>query len=161
MICAGAVEWPFHVGISTPDIDGSMAAIGAALGLRWVALDRPPVLHDTPRGPVRPSSRVVYSSEGPLHVELLQAEPGTVYPPERGTHLHHVGYWVDDLRQAIGEAEGTGWSLEVTMFDEAGLPSAFAYLSRPGSTWIELVDVANRPALRALLQGTDQANDSD
>jgi hypothetical protein len=153
MICAAALETPFHVGVATPEVEALMAVLGPALGLHFVDLLRPPVRHHTPDGWVSPSSRVVWSAEGPLHLELVRAEPGTVYDPARGTHLHHVGFWTDDLRGAIAACESQGWRVEVTMLDEQEQPVAFAYMSRPGEAWIELVDVANRPGLYATLRG--------
>ena len=155
VVCTASVETPFHVGIASPDVDALMRSLGPVLGLRWVSLPRPPILHDTPTGRVRPSSQVVWSSEGPLHIELVKAESGTVYPPELGTHLHHVGYWTDDIPGAVAALQRRGWALEVTIHDDRGMPSTFAYLSRAGDVWIELVDAAGRAWLHALLSGED------
>jgi hypothetical protein len=148
-----SVESPFHVGIASPDVDALIRSLGPALGLKWVRLPRPPISHDTPTGPVSPSSQVVWSSEGPLHIELVKSEPGTAYRPELGTHVHHVGYWTDDIPGAVAALERQGWALEVTINDDQGMPSTFAYLSRAGDVWIELVDAAGRAWLQALLVG--------
>ena len=156
MICPGSIESPFHIGIATPWIDESMAHLADLLGLRFVALPRPPGHHDTPTGPTKPAPRVVYSAAGPLHLELLESAQDTVYAPELGVHLHHVGYWVDDLSGAIADAEQSGWHWEVTMMDDDGRPSTFAYLTRPGQTRIELVDRANRDALMEILKGSEE-----
>jgi glyoxalase/bleomycin resistance protein/dioxygenase superfamily protein len=158
VICPAAADSPYHVGIATPDVAKLMAMLGPALGLTWVDLPRPPMVHYTPDGPVNPSSRIVYSAEGPLHTELLQAEDGTIYDPRRGTHLHHVGYWTRDLRTAIAACEAEGWRVEVTVPGDDGRPSTFAYLSRPGEPWIELCDVANREYLMELLGSGSQGN---
>jgi catechol 2,3-dioxygenase-like lactoylglutathione lyase family enzyme len=123
VICGAALSTPFHVGIATPDIETSMRELGAALGLRWVALPRPGTSHDTPTGPVPPAARVVYGTEGPLHLELLESGIGTVYDVARGPHLHHVGYWVDDLPAAVADAERDGWAWEVTMLDHPRSPT--------------------------------------
>jgi hypothetical protein len=153
MICALAYNVPFHVGIVTPDFDGLVATLGPALGLRWVALPRPGVQYDTPQGPTAPASRVMYSAgDGPPYIELLPAEAGTIYDASRGTHVHHFGYWVDDFSGAVAQAEADGWTLEVTMFDDDDRPSTFAYLSRPGQLWIELVESVRRFDLIDLLR---------
>jgi hypothetical protein len=149
-------EAPFHVGIATPDVEELMRALGPIMSLTWVDLPRPPVEHDTPHGHTKPSSRVVWSSEGPMHIELVQSEPGTIYAPDRGTHLHHVGYWVDDVSAAVARAEASGWTLEATMMDQDGRLRAFAYMSRPGDVWVELVDSANRETLGTILCGSYQ-----
>lgn len=141
---------PFHLGIVTADMDGLMATLGEALGLSWVALARPDVVHHTPDSPVRPSPRVVYSRQGPLHWELLEAAPATVYDPDAGTHLHHAGYWSEDFAEDLAAATRQGWSVEAAMKDDAGRLATFAYLTRPGQLRVELVDAAQRPALEAL-----------
>lgn len=146
-------EIPFHIGIATPEVDSVLALLGPMFGLTWVALRRPPVVHHGPNGPVMPSSRVVWSQQGELHVEVVQAEPGTVYVTDRGAFLHHVGYWTADLTESIARYVEHGWRIEASLVDDDGAPTAFAYLSRPGQVWVELVDVANRDALLGELAG--------
>jgi hypothetical protein len=153
VICASGIMSPFHVGLATPDMNGVQGLLSQLLGVVWVPLERPPVVHHTPDGPVRPSPRVSYSTQGPLHLEVLEAAAGTVYDPDRGTHLHHVGYWTDDFASDLAAACADGWSLEVCMHDEAGRPALFAYLTRPARLRVELVDTVSRPALEALLAG--------
>jgi Glyoxalase/Bleomycin resistance protein/Dioxygenase superfamily len=152
-MCAGGMTSPFHVGLATPDVDGVQALLSQLLGVVWVPLERPPVVHHTPDGPVRPSPRVSYSAQGPLHLEVLEAAAGTVYDPDRGTHIHHLGYWTDDFAADLATACADGWSLEVCMHDEAGRPAIFAYLTRPARMRVELVDAVGRPAFEALLAG--------
>jgi hypothetical protein len=146
-------DTPFHVGIASPDVASLASALGPLLGLTWVSLSRPDVVHQTPHGPVAPASQVIWSRSRPgaPHVELVKAEPGTVYALDRGTFIHHFGYWTPDLTGSITDYQAQGWRVEATMLDGAGQPTAFAYLSRPGEVWIELVDVANQPRLAAEL----------
>jgi hypothetical protein len=149
----GGMASPFHVGLATPNVNEVQAGLSQLFGLVWVPLERPPVLHHTPDGPVRPSPRVSYSAQGPLHLEVLEAVAGTVYDPGRGTHIHHLGYWTEDFASDLAAACADGWSLEVSMHDEAGRPAIFAYLTRPARMRVELVDAVGRPALEALLAG--------
>jgi hypothetical protein len=148
---------PFHVGVATGDIEALQRALGPLLGLTFVALPRPGIKHNTPGGPVSPSPAVVWSSEGPLHVELVETGPGTVYATDRPTYLHHVGYWSDDLRADVARCEAEGWTVEATLNDGDGRPSSFAYLSSPGGPWIELIDRANQSWLFSLLRGGTDA----
>lgn len=152
MTFEAAAVAPYHVGIATPDVDGVMAAFGGVLGLTWVSLERPRIMHHTPDGPIRPSPRIEYSAQGPLHVELLQAAAGTVYQPEAGTHLHHLGYWTEDFSGQLAAALADGWSLEASMRNAEGTPETFCYLTRPGRMRIELVDASRRPGFEALLR---------
>ena len=142
---------PSHVGIATVDVQALVASLGPLFGLTFVALPRPAIHHDSPRGPVSPSPAVAWSSEGPLHLEVVETGPGTVYATDRSTYLHHVGYWSDDLLADVTRCEAEGWTVEATVNDEDGRPSSFAYLSRAGDPWIELIDSANQPWLYALL----------
>ena len=144
-------DTPFHVGIASVDVESLAAALGPLLGLTWVSLRRPDVVHHAPGGPVTPSSQVIWSRQGAPHLELVKAEPGTVYAVDRGTYIHHFGYWTADLGASIAAYQAKGWRVEAAMHDGDGRPTAFAYLSRPGEVWIELVDVANRPRLAAEL----------
>jgi hypothetical protein len=156
LICGTALASPYHIGISTTDVDGVMAALASVLRLTWVPLPRPPIWHYTPDGPVRPSPRVEYSAQGPLHLELLQAQAGTVYDPIQGTHIHHLGYWTDDFARDLAAAQGDGWALEASMRDEHGRPATFCYIIRPGRMRIELVDSARRPEFEALMSKARQ-----
>jgi hypothetical protein len=144
-------DTPFHVGIASHDVESLAAALGPLLGLTWVSLSRPDVVHQAPAGPVAPSSQVIWSRQGGPHLELVRAEPGTVYALDRGTFVHHFGYWTQDLTASIADYQAKGWQIEATMLGGDGQPTAFAYLSRPGETWIELVDAANQPRLAAEL----------
>jgi hypothetical protein len=144
---------PFHVGIASLDVETLALALGSVLGLSWVSLSRPDVVHHAPAGPVTPSSQVIWSRQGSPHLELVKAEPGTVYATDRGTYIHHFGYWTQDLTGSIAACQADGWQIEATMLDGDGRPAAFAYLSRPGEAWIELVDRANQPRLAAELGG--------
>lgn len=142
---------PFHAGIVTADMDGTMAALAETFQLTWVPLGRPDVVHHTAKGPVRPSPRVSYSRQGPPYWEILETAPGTVYDLHAGTHLHHVGYWTDDFSEDLSAAQREGWSVEAVMKDASGNEITFAYLTRPGQLRVELVDAAQRSGLEALL----------
>ena len=157
-----AAEFPFHVGIATPDVGALLASLDSGPGWRWVDLPRPAVPHDTPAGPVAPSSRVVWSSVGPFHTEVLQAEPGTVYDPRAAPTCTTsvTGPTTSPLRSPRAKpTDGPSRSRCST----SGRPSSFAYLSPPGPSspgrsgsgepWIELIDRANREWLEALLRG--------
>jgi hypothetical protein len=89
--------------------------------------------------------RTVHSCQGPLHIELLEGSPGSIWETPLTTCVHHVGYWSDDIAGDIERLGHEGWSLELSLF-AGGRPVEFAYLSKAGSIRIELVDLARRPA---------------
>ena len=143
---------PFHVGIATVEPENVQSALTALLGLKWVALPRPPVQHYSPDGPVQPAPRVSYSADGPLHIEVLESAPGTIYDWKAGTYLHHIGYWSSHLATDLSQAESQHWTIEASMRDENGHPAIFAYLTKPGEKRIELCDESGRAAFEELMR---------
>ena len=150
-MAAETADVPFHIGIASPNVSALKDVLGPLLGLTWVSLSRPAVVHHTPTGPMSPSSQVIWSQQGSPHIELVKSEPGSVYDPARGTHVHHFGYWTSDLSASLVDYQSRGWQIEATLLDEEGRPAAFAYLSRPGEVWVELVEESNRVRLEAEL----------
>lgn len=143
---------PFHIGLATVEPDDVQSALTDLLGMRWVALPRPPVQHYSPNGPVKPAPRVSYSADGPLHIEVIKSAPGTIYDWKRGTYLHHIGYWTSHLAANLSQAQSQHWSIEASMRDENGRPAIFAYLTKPGETRIELCDESGRAAFEELMR---------
>jgi hypothetical protein len=75
-----------------------MASVGKLLGLTWEepvdgSLAPPFAFGDgTPAPGLR---RVTTSLGGPMRIELLEGQPGSVWYTTKPTELHHVAYWVD------------------------------------------------------------------
>jgi catechol 2,3-dioxygenase-like lactoylglutathione lyase family enzyme len=133
---------PFHIGIATDDLEASMREIGAALGLSWTDPDSGGELYHVD-GPPQPRPVSCISREGPIHVDLMQGEPGTVWETSR-PKLHHFAYWTNDLRGDIARLTGEGWRLELSTPGADGEPTVFAYLVRADGFRLELIDDANR-----------------
>ena len=136
---------PFHIGIATDNLDASMAAITDALGLTWT----PPsaggeILLRTVDGDLQPRPRSCISRQGPVHVDLMQGRPGTIWATD-GTRLHHFAYWTTDLAGDVAQLGEDGWELEMTGGEPGAAPSQFAYLRRADGMRVELIDEANRP----------------
>ena len=103
----------FHTGIVVRDIDQAMSDIADAVGVRWLPMNPPTgITMDvwTPEGTIQVPFRVVYSADGPMHLELVEAVDGTVWTTTTGGDVHHIGYWSDDV-------EATGVELEAKGFD--------------------------------------------
>lgn len=138
---------PFHIGITTDNLAGSMRDLGDALGMSWTppsggeytmyAVDGSPQL--------RPISCM--SREDGIRVDLIEGRAGTIWATS-GPRLHHFAYWTDDLRGDTERLVREGWRLEMTRVDDQGSPSSdprqFAYLVRADGMRIELVDDAGR-----------------
>jgi hypothetical protein len=71
--------------------------------------------------------------------------------------MHHLGWWVSDLRQSIAMLEAESHVLESWMVGDDGGPERFAYMRAPGGQLVEIVDVAIRPDLMAWFGGEAHA----
>lgn len=144
---------PYHVGIIVPDLESAMAEYTAAFGHQWSTIrDRSrPVT--TPEGTRDVRLRVVFSVEGPAHLELIEEAPGT--PWEGPVGLHHLGYWADDVSAESARLSEQGLPLVLTIdLDEAGGPLRVAYHRSPsGPSYLELVAASVKPEFEARLAG--------
>lgn len=139
---------PFHIGICTNDLDSSMRDLSAALGVRWRPPATPPGSVYDVQGVAQPRPTSTVSLGGPLGIDLMQGQPGTVWDVDV-PRLHHFAYWTDDLRGDIDRMAEHGWKLEMTIPDENGEPSVFAYLVRADGFRLELIDDRARPDYEA------------
>jgi hypothetical protein len=87
---------------------------------------------------------ISYTMAGPLHLEIIQAVPGTLW--ER-LGIHHYGWFSDDLIADSAALTGRGLPLVATRDSEGGQPWQFVYHDCPPFGTIELVDVRMRPFL--------------
>jgi hypothetical protein len=93
----------YHTGVVVDDLASAQERIDAQLGVTWLeggALVR--ILSDSGERIEKTASAL--SVEGPLHVELVQSVPGTLFSATGGNHPHHIGYWVDDAASVSAAA---------------------------------------------------------
>jgi hypothetical protein len=149
---------PFHTGIRVPDLGRAMEELGVVLGCTWA---EPRFVEGqsawTPEGGHQHLPlHYTYSCEGPLHYELLQGPPGSIWDGTVEPGLHHVGVWVDDVAGATEDAVARGWALRL-----AGLPpeqgyGGYTYVQAPGSNLLlEYVNAAYRERFERWWAGGD------
>lgn len=146
---------PFHIGIVTGDLTASMDLLSAALGVTWTTPGSGGAVFTGTDGSRQPQPVSCISREGPIHFDLIQGEPGSIWEAAGGRpRLHHFAYWTGDLPGDIDRLEADGWKLELTLPDEAGTPTVFAYLVRDDGFRLEIIDEAGRDTYaRRLDQG--------
>ncbi len=142
---------PFHIGIATDDLTASMRDLGQALGVSWTTPSSGGAVFHRVDGAPQPQPVSCISREGPIHIDLMVGEPGTVWEAS-GPRLHHFAFWTDDLPGDIARLAGDGWRLEMTSPDPRGRPSIFAYLVRDDGFRLELIDAAGRATYTERLQ---------
>ena len=143
----------YHAAWVVPDLAAAMESF-QTIGLRWATPTLRSIIVGRPNLAPTPFSILVsYSCDGPLHVELIQGAAESPWEPLADGVMHHLGWWVDDLRQSIAMLESESPVLESWMVGEDGGPARFAYLRAPGGQLVEVVDAAIRPNLMAWLRG--------
>jgi hypothetical protein len=145
---------PFHIGIATNDIDASMPELAAGLGVSWTTPTQPEGLVGTIDGAQHRRPRSCISREGPIHIDLMQGDPGTVWESS-GPRLHHFAYWTDDVAGDVARLAKDGWRLEMTQLDAKGEPTVFAYLVDDRGFRLELIDDAGRDDYAARIANSD------
>ena len=154
----------YHVGIVTYDLDEAVQRYSQAFGIdNWrsrtnqpAAPTPQPVAHGEPaRVPVQKWAYTNY--EKFPWIEFLQPDISvdsvlTRFLKERGEGVHHLGFFVDDLRLAVQQAEERGVTADFTSFrgGENGEPvRGIAYLSPKQAKGISMELVS--PDLRDIL----------
>jgi catechol 2,3-dioxygenase-like lactoylglutathione lyase family enzyme len=137
----------FHTGIRVPDIDAAMAELSEQLGVTWAQLqerDQPVWTPET--GAITTPLRFTYSCEGPVHLELLQGQPGTHWYGADHPGPHHIGVWVDDVAATTEAAVAAGWTLMSAGKAPEDAYGAFTYVRSPQGIIVEPVWSAVQPA---------------
>ncbi|MES9537693.1 VOC family protein [Actinomadura sp. NPDC000600] len=88
----------WHAGFIVDELEPAMDELSAALGVKWADLH---TIKRTMEGPGGAAwdldTRVVFSLDLPLSIELIEPSPGTPNVRRGDSAFHHLGYWGDDL----------------------------------------------------------------
>jgi len=136
----------FHIGIRVADIEAAMAEVGKHSGVTWASVQDRPMSVWLPRsGPVVLQLALTYSVEGPVHLELLQGEAGSIWDSMGAPGAHHFGYWSDDVAADTESLLADGWALELAANAPEDGYGRFTYVRSPSGYLVEPVSVANKP----------------
>ena len=141
-----------HVGIACRDLDAAIGRYQATFGLEVVSLEvneeqgvREAMLAV---GGTRPAAAAAGGLR-PGYIQLLEPlgpdTPVGRFLARRGEGLHHVGYGVDDVRQALAAIGGTGIRLldQRPRHGSMGASIAFLHPADLGGVLTELVQPAD------------------
>lgn len=136
----------YHLGIRVPDIEAAMLEMGRSLGVTWCAVqEREQSVWLPDRGTVSIPLRFTYSAEDPMHLELLEGAPGSIWDGRSSPGAHHVGVWSDDVRADTQTLVDAGWTLLMAQAEPAQGYGAFTYVQPPSGLVVELVWSAIKP----------------
>ena len=144
----------YHVGIRVPDIDRAMQDMGSTLGLRWCSLqEREQTVWLPDQGSVNIPLRFTYSSDGPMHLELLEGAPGSIWDGRVAPGAHHLGVWSDDVHGDTQTLVDAGWTLLMAQAPPENGFGAFTYVQPPSGLIVELVWSAIAPMFQRWFAG--------
>lgn len=144
----------YHLGVRVPDIGRAMDEMGESLGLSWCSLqEREQTVWLPDGGTATLPLRFTYSSEGPMHVELLEGTPGSIWDGRLAPGAHHIGVWSDDVRGDTQTLVDAGWTLLMAQAPPDGGFGAFTYVQPPSGLIVELVWSAIAPMFQRWFDG--------
>jgi hypothetical protein len=133
---------PCHIGLVTNELDEAMEDLGRRFDLDWGTPRIVANEYVTPTGNAEWTIRVAHSS-GPIAIELIEGDDVSLWATSRLTELHHYAFWSSDLAADVTALERKEYQVELTVAGD-GTPGRFAYLARPGSARLELIERAPR-----------------
>jgi hypothetical protein len=139
---------PFHTGLIVDNLDVAMADLGPAMGVEWAPVVRRTGSIHTPAGLQFRDMVITYSKGVGNHIELVEYIDDTAYTFMQDGPANHVGFWVDDLADSMAALETLGFPSGAAGAAADGSVCEFSYhFNRHSGIWIEIVDVASRPAI--------------
>jgi hypothetical protein len=132
----------YHTGLIVENLDDAMEKMGGALGLNWFTPRTATSPFQSPGGILDREVRFTYSLQGPHFIEILeQINPAPYLHVTGGRHIHHLGYYTDDLPAAAQWLEDHGYRRELNGVDHNGnvARATFHYNPEAPGMWIELV----------------------
>jgi hypothetical protein len=131
----------FQLGIVCSDIDAAMAELTRVSGLTWGRI------RHREMGPWK--YKLAFSHQGPPHVELVEAPPGSPWNPnEDGSmRIDHFQLWSSDIEADTAYLEEGGATIDV---DGVARGHPFRYYKLAGGLRVELIqsDDASRAAYK-------------
>ncbi|HET6951515.1 MAG TPA: VOC family protein [Acidimicrobiales bacterium] len=144
----------YHTGIVVSEFDAALERLSAQAGYRFAEPLELEFPVRTAKGESAVTLRFTYSRPPGPQVEVIQEVPGTIYVPEPGSGLHHLGYWVDDVDAASAALEAAGAPLEAAGPSPDGT-LMWAYHRPESGPRYELVRSDAKPMLEAWWNGED------
>ena len=143
----------FHVGILVADLDAAIERFSEALGLTFAPVMDGPVQLRGDDGETDMTMRATYSTQGPPHVELIQAQGDGIFSLAGGERIHHLGRWSPSLDE--GSNAHVCLPTMYSVHQVPGQPPGM-WLTDPADlhgVLLELVDEHSRPVLDAWIAG--------
>jgi catechol 2,3-dioxygenase-like lactoylglutathione lyase family enzyme len=144
----------YHVGILVADIDKAIEKFSNMLDLDFAAPLTLPLSWEGEQ-PYSGDFRVVYSKQGPPHIELFEVAGGGAFVLPSGEGLHHIGVWVPGGHDSY-EGRGPGRCLPIACNIGFGDRRFLQWMTKPEELCgvrIEFSDEVTRASTADLIAG--------
>jgi Glyoxalase/Bleomycin resistance protein/Dioxygenase superfamily len=136
----------FHIGIRVADLDLAMDQIGSTMGVTWASVQSHARSAWVPGvGQIDIPCRLTYSVEGPVHYELLEGPPGSIWDGTVTPGPHHYGVWSDDVKGDTERLLVQGWTLELAALSPEEGYGRLTYVRSPSGFLLEPVSIVAKP----------------
>jgi catechol 2,3-dioxygenase-like lactoylglutathione lyase family enzyme len=143
-----------HVAHVVEDLEAAMQRYTDTFGVRWGSVQERPGVFRYAGGEEREGcAKYSWTLDGPVHVELFEEMPGTVWQRAKGHPIHHLAYWVDDRDAEAERLQANGYTLEVTRAGPLAI-NGFGYFVGPDGLRVEPKPESTREAIDTWLGGT-------
>jgi hypothetical protein len=130
----------WHLALRVPDVPKAMEELTQSMGLRWGHLHHIEMPAWIPGTGYRDLYlNIVYSIEGPVHLELEQGSPDSAWDPALGTGVHHIGLYTDDVGELSAKLAKDGWTVEMACASPEEGYGSWSYMRSPAGLLIEPV----------------------
>lgn len=145
----------FHIGFIVHDLAAAQERFSDVFGVTWTDPSSGEVdFWESGRGDGKLELTVVYTHQGPPHIELLQAHGDGIYAEKLGEGFHHIGVWSPQPARRQDELEKRGLAPVATQFTSEN-EIIVSYLDPKGlhGVMLELVNEAQRPMMQRWFSG--------
>jgi len=145
----------FHFGFLVADLSRAMRDWSSLQEVSWAEPAEVPnqQVWTPAEGKLSVPLRFVYSTGGPVHVELVEGPAGSIWDCSQGPGIHHFGVWVNDISVQTQDLLDRGATLLAAARPPTEGYGNFTYLEVPAAGVIELVSLDIRPRMEAWWSG--------
>jgi catechol 2,3-dioxygenase-like lactoylglutathione lyase family enzyme len=146
----------YHVGYVVEDLAAAMTQFNTAIGARFLDHYVSVRYRDAENNLVAVELHTSFSVDGPTHIELIEAAPGTIWDLGRGPALHHIGLWTDDVPAEAARLERAGLMAAASCVDpdDDSRLGYFSYHDNPQGSMVELVDINKQQGMCEWIGGS-------
>jgi catechol 2,3-dioxygenase-like lactoylglutathione lyase family enzyme len=145
----------YHVGYVVQNLEDAMAQFGEAIGARWVDHHVHARYLDAGGGIVDVDLHTSFTLDGPVHIELIEDAPGTIWQLGAGPAIHHIGLWTDDVAAEAERLVASGMPVVAGGLDndDPAVPGYFSYHDNPQGGKVELVHIDKQRGMHDWISG--------